>query len=203
MRRLRPIAAGLVLVLAVIVLRVIIGSMSEYQQGDWHSVRRDWPRAVAHYERAVRWYVPGNPYPGAALHSLYTVCEMTVRERSARDGFDCFSRARGALKSIRGLYQPYADVLVPIERRLTELSDELGYPAAQMRAALDKTLEAHPGWSLLAALGLVGWILGLAALIWTGVDPESGRLRGSRGALAALCGILLGFGAWLLGLFLA
>jgi len=202
MARLRNVALVIVVVLGALVVRAVVGSIVEYHQGDGAAIGNDLPRAMVHYERAVRWYAPGNPYSHAALGSLIVTCNRLAQE-SEKAGFDCYSRARSAVLAVRSFYTPYGRELGLIEDTLAALSDRLGYPADQMRAKMALRFEASPAWSLVAALGLVGWIAGAAGAIWAGVDPATGRPRRSRKAALFLGMFVLSFAAWLIGLWLA
>jgi hypothetical protein len=196
-------ALGVVLVLGAVALRVILGAMVEYHKGDRDSVRRAYDTAMVHYERSIRWYVPGNPYPARSLESLLVLCELRLRDGRPRDAFNCFQRARSAVLSTRSFYTPYADKLARLDERITDLSPGLGYPAARMRADLQRSFEADPWWSLAAVTGLFGWLGGLAWLIWNGVDGQTGRLRWSRRVGLALGLFVVGVGLWLVGLWRA
>ena len=203
MARLRRVLLVVVIGVAALVVRALVGSIAEYHEGDGAVIKNDLARAMTHYERAVRWYAPGNPYAHAALGSLIVTCNRVAQEQSTQAGFDCYSRARSAILSVRSFYTPYGTELAAIDETLARLSDQLGYPGDEMRRKLALRFEASPLWSLVAALGLVGWIGGVAGAIWTGVDPETGRPRRTRKSLGFLGLFVLSFGLWLLGLWLA
>lgn len=196
------------LVLSAIVLRVLIGSMIEYHRGDAASIHDQLDQAMVHYERSLRWYLPGNPYAGTALNSMAVVCQRKHAkaqedENAVQDAYNCYQRLRSAILSTRSLYTPFSKELGEVEERMVRVSAKLGYPEASMRADLARSFEAHPWWSLLAVLGMVGWIASAAAALWFGIDGESGRLRWSRRLAFAIATFVLSFAAWLLALFLA
>jgi hypothetical protein len=203
MARLRSVLLVTVVVLGALVVRALVGSIVEYHQGDGAAIGNDSIRAMVHYERAVRWYVPGNPYAYAALGSLVVTCNRLAQEQGPQAGFDCYSRARGAILSVRSFTTPWPRDLAAIEDTLAFLSGQLGYPSERMREKLALNFEASPAWSLVAALALVGWIGGVAGAIWTGVDPESGKPRRSRKAFMFLGLFVASFALWLLALSLA
>ena len=203
MARLRSTLLVVVVGLGALVLRALVGSIAEYHQGDGAIIANDPARAMAHYERAVRWYVPGNPYAYAALGSLVVTCNRLAQEQSLQASFDCYNRARSAILSVRSFYTPWPNDLAAIEETLARVSGQLGYPSERMREKLALRFEASPFWSLVAALGLAGWIGGVAGAIWAGVDPDTGRPVRSRKALLFLVLFALSFGLWALGLALA
>ena len=203
MSRLRSTLLVIVVGLGALIVRAVVGSIVEYHRGDGAAIGNDLPRAIAHYERAVRWYVPGNPYAHAALGSLVVTCNRVSQETSLQAGFDCYNRARSAVLSVRGVTTPWAHDLAAIDETIARLSGQLGYPSDEMRRKLALRFDASPTWSLIAALALAGWIGGVAGAIWTGVDPGTGRPIRSRKALIFLVVSVASFGLWLLALWLA
>jgi hypothetical protein len=203
MARLRATLLVVVIGLGALVVRVLTGSILEFHRGDQATVGNNPRAAMVHYERAVRWYLPGSPYAYAALGSLVVTCNRLAQEESKQAGFDCYNRARSAILSVRSFTTPWPRDLAAIDETIARLSGPLGYPTEKMREKLALRFEASPAWSLVAALGLVGWIGGVAGAIWTGVDPQTGRPRRSRKAALFLGLFVLSFGAWLLALWLA
>ncbi len=210
MARLRSIGTFGLLILGAIVLRVLIGSMIEYHRGDAASVHHDLDQAMVHYERSLRWYLPGNPYARASLHSMAVVCQRKHGaaqekgvEAAAQDAYNCYQRTRSAILSTRSLYTPFSKELGELEERMVRASKKLGYPEELMRADLARRHEAHPWWSLLAVLAMAGWIGAAAASLWFGLDPETGRVAWSRRLLFSGAGFAMSFALWLLALFLA
>ncbi len=208
MSRLRTIGTLGILILGAIILRVLIGSMIEYHRGDAASIHDELDKAMVHYERSLRWYLPGNPYARASLHSMAVVCQRKQSssgdaDAAAQDAYNCYQRTRSAIMSTRSLYTPFTKELGELEERMVRASKKLGYPEDLMRADLARRFEAHPWWSLLAVLAMAGWIGAAAAAMWFGIHPETGRVVLNRRLGGAALGFVLAFGLWLLALNLA
>jgi hypothetical protein len=195
--------------LAVITLRVLVSSRSEFRAAAQSERSGDVPETITHLRRAARWYAPGNPYVRRALAELETIAVRAENGGDLRTARRAWEAIRSAILSARSLYTPNARLLAPANTHIAALlAREEGPDAAPGKSEAER-VKWHEallmrddapivGWTVLALAGLCGWIGGALGFIYRGVGDDD-RLR-PRAALWSAAGIALGYAAFLLGL---
>ncbi|MBN1770732.1 MAG: hypothetical protein JXB32_05690 [Deltaproteobacteria bacterium] len=169
--------------------------------------------AIVRYREAALWYLPGNPYGRRAVERL-----LLIGQRGEQDADDdlalyAYRAARSAIQSTRSLVASDADGLSRADRGIARVSARLERPVPgaepltpterekRHRALLAAGTDPDPWLSLLAAVGLLLWVVGAFVFALRGLD-ERGRLRLGP-ALRAGFVVAAGVAAWLAGLALA
>ncbi len=196
-RKLARAAALIAIILAMVTVRVIWSSRSE-----WHAASSaTGDDRIAHLGRAARLDTPGNPYSRRAIDTLAT---------EARSGGDqslvLWRELRSAILAIRSFYTPHKDLLAEANQHIAQLmaaqeNDTRGSEPerrAWHTARLAQDDAPSVGWTVIALLGLAAWI-GCAAAFFTRAIGEDDRLR-PRPALIFACGIALGLALFFIGL---
>lgn len=187
--------------------REIAEAVAAQQAGDSH-------RAVEHFGYAMRWYTPLASAPADAADALWEIADDATARGDRALAMKALRRLRGGILSTRGLYCPFCDLLDPVNQKLAvHIAAEqmaLGQPTIRGRsrkALVDDHLALlrldpipHPGWSLLAVFGFLGWVGGGFLVVFRGLDVELERTPSFPlwAGITAAC-----FAGWLAGLWLA
>ncbi|MCS6799811.1 MAG: hypothetical protein NZ898_15060 [Myxococcota bacterium] len=204
------VAAAIYTLLAV---RAWVAGRQELADGRQAERRGDLDAAVAHYRRAVRWYLPAAPHVVEGIEALARLARQAERANDTERALLAWRSLRGAILSTRSLYTPHEAWVDLADERIAALMASQPPPPidagrsaderhteylAQLRAARERPT---PGWALLAVGGFALFVGAVATLLVRGLDAEDRFVRpvAARCALAALAGLF----AFLLGLWLA
>ncbi len=204
------IAALVLAGVGVLAIRVVASGRAAVEAGnDW--VTRGKPlEAIGSFESAARWYFPIAPHVDEAYSQLRALgaSEDPVVALAAWRG------VRSAARATRTLWQPHGADLAAADAAIARLSARtpgaapIGDPGqttttaereAWHQARLSRSGRAGLGGAVLAALGIVLWLGGAAALARRGVDATGKLAR--RPALVAGATIVVGLVCWFVGLY--
>lgn len=202
----RPLAAALALggvCVAMVAARVVWSSRVEWAAAQASSAQA----RLVHLGRAARMYAPLNPYSQRALDEL----AATARRGGASE-LVAWREVRSAILATRSFYTPRAELLGEANDRIAQLMADLETSAAPRAGRPPSGVEARRwhaarlaedhaprvGWTLVALLGLFGWVSSAAGFCLVGLDAEE-RLR-RRPALLCGVGVVLGLLAFFVGL---
>jgi hypothetical protein len=203
---------GLLVALAVLLVRVAVDGRAALRAGESAEARGEPGEAVGHYLDAARFYLPGSSTVRRALDHLDRLArtaESAGEPGAARPPLEAI---RAALLGTRSLYTPHAARLPDVERRLATIYAQLEDPRVDPGASLEartawhaSRLARHPGptvgYVLLALFGLALWLGGAVGFMRRGLDAGLRLRRGP--ALAAGIFFVIGFALFVTGLRLA
>lgn len=199
--------ALVVAVLGALALRIVLEGRGALAEGDdAHAAKRP-AEAIAAWETAARWYLPGAPHVDEAYARLVHLASTEPKHALA-----AWRAVRGAARATRSLWTPHAGELADADAAIAKLSaddpeaslaggDDHAARVAWHRAALARDPRPRAPAAALAAFGLLAWVAGLGALVRRGLD-DTGRLV-RRPALTAAAFAAGGLVAWALGLYAA
>jgi hypothetical protein len=195
-------AAALVLIaLALVTVRVVWSSHSEWKAAEAATGEQ----RLVHLGRAARLYAPGNPYSRRALDALADAGRAASTTEAGRAGsLVAWQEVRSSILATRSFYTPHPELLAEANGELARLmaaSDDKGAPESRRAwhaARLAQDEAPSVGWSVVAILGLLGWIGAAVLFILYAIDDED-RLR-TRRALGFGLGVLLGLALFFVGL---
>jgi hypothetical protein len=193
-RRLLWIAAVVLAGFGALGLRIVLEGRAALAEGDAALAAKRPVDALAAWESAARWYLPGAPHVGEAYDRMRGFAEQHKSVAGWR-------AIRSAARATRTLWQPHADDLALADRQISELGaiDPERAPAGDpnpgaFAAWHARVLAADPrpgtGSVALAIAGIVCWLAGMAGLL---------RRQTLKTAAIPLAGIAL----WALGLYTA
>ncbi len=174
-------------VLAVLAVRVVVGSHDELRVAERLRARGDVDSAVVHYRRAVRLYAPGNPYVSDALDGLVGLARAAEAAGEPARALAAWRAVHAGLLAGRSFYLPHRDVLIQADARIAALTAvdpppvDVAHGEAGRRRAYLSELERARGsdpsvlWTLVLLAGFVAWVGGALGLALRGMDLE-GRL---------------------------
>ncbi len=211
MPRPRHLALWIGAIVLVVGLRVLWGGRAECGRAGAEIDDGRPYQAVLHYERAIRWYLPGSPYVGRAANELWAMGEAAEAAGDQELALFAFRGLRGAAHATRSFYQPLAGRIDAAEERIAALMVEdpvASWPdralsdeqrRAEVLANLQQNTDPHTGWVVALELGFVVWLGGAGALAW-----RLGR-RGNRRrtTLWLAGGVVAGYVLWIVGMWRA
>jgi len=194
-----------VVVLLIMVLgRVYVGSVVEYNRALEATRANDEISAIIHHGRAIKWYAPLNPWVEGSAEALWEIGESAAERGDMKTAIFAMETLRSSLHAARGPFTPMTDW---IDRSNLWLADHVAekYPTITEEEAL-KTLTEPSGpnraWSVLVGVGFVGWILALFLFIFSAFpiyDEKKNKKKTYFSIIAAVVCYLI----WVIGLYLA
>jgi hypothetical protein len=209
-RRLLVIVALLGAVVGALAVRTAMEGHAALLAGDAAFDRGDVPEAIAEWEAAARWYLPGAPHVDDAYDRL---AKLGVRAEASHDrarALTAWRAIRSASLVTRGAWSPHTADRAAADAAIARLegSDADASPAAGdtpgareawQAAQLARDHRPAGGASLLAVLGIVAWLVGFGLLARRGLSA-GGRVLPRQAALAG--GIVVaGLACWAIGLY--
>lgn len=208
---LRTAGPWLCVAVVVVLLRILFGGWSECRRGA-DELAGDRPyQAAIHYERAIRWYVPGSPYVGRAADALWDLGQASEDAGDADLALFAYRGLRSGAYATRSFYQPLPRRIAAADEHIAELMIEVpaaawpdpDLPADERRDIVLENLRQHTdpatGWVVLLELGFLAWLASGAALAWGIGRGERRRARTWILVGAAAAGYVL----WIVGMALA
>lgn len=173
------IIAGVLLVLAGLCARMLLGARQEVAAARAAAAQGDRDLQVRHLRRAMAHYLPGNPWVSEAHHRLLKLARQAQARGDKERARAYWGELRGAVLRLRGLTRPYSSSLAEANRNIAALSGA-GYAhgvdsadRARLLARLSSPPEPHPWWALLALVGFALWVGGSALLLARGLRPDA------------------------------
>lgn len=200
--------------LGIVALRVVVEGEQELQVAEARLAAGDPDAGALHLVRAVRWYLPGSPYPPRALARLVALAAEADRAGDPRAALVRYRRVRSAILSVRSVVIPFEDTLALADARIADLMART--PPAPLDA--DRPFEARrelfarqladaahadpdPVWTIVLLAGFALWVLGAFGFAARAIDADD-RLVPSQARSWGLA-VLVGLAAWIAGMVLA
>jgi hypothetical protein len=175
------------LLIIVILIRIFTSSQKELREGDRAFIERDYLMAVIHYERAIRYYLPFNPYVSMAISRLKEIEDDAVRRNEEW-------LAKEALRSLRGCALATQHFTLPkgILREVKEVLIKRNSPIN-----LEDPFPSDPLWSFVGILGFISWTGGIVAFILIRLKCNG---RGKIFYAGISSAFFLGLSLWIIGM---
>ncbi len=182
MTRSRAVVGGaLLLVLALLALRMLLGARAELATAHAARARGDLAGEQRHLRRAFAYYLPANPWLRRAHDELLALAREADRRGERERSLAASLELRSAILSLRGLTRPYAATLPELEERIARLlvreAGASAPPVARLRARLAHPPEPDPLWAGLGLLGFLGWTGAAILLCLRGLRADASLVR--------------------------
>jgi hypothetical protein len=190
--------------LLMVLIRVYIGSASEYRKAEEAMKSGDNISAINHYGRSIKWYAPLSPWVRHSTERLWEMGESPSYDEDPEGAVYAIRILRSSLYAARGPFTPFKS---KIERADEWLVEHLSEGNKNIdREDVERVLTTKTGpnrwWSFAVGIGFVGWILSVFAFIFfvfpeeeSGIDPKRAVLMGV--VVAAF------YSLWICGLYFA
>lgn len=202
---------GLLLLGASVVVKVYINAGDEFQMGEALLAEGKLRKAVVHYERSIRWYLPGSGLKDKAAQRIWDTAEKFESAGDLERAINSYRLLRGGFYATRSFYTPGKDWIKRCNEKIaTLMAQKPAVTAADKSRSFDdrkaeylKILSAerspYVSWAILCEIGFFGWVTCAVLFIFRGFG-KSGRLN-SRQAVYWAGGFMLFYGFWIIGMY--
>jgi hypothetical protein len=161
-RRARALVGGaLLLVLAVLSGRMLLGARGELALAAAARAQGDRDGELRHLRRAFAYYLPANPWLRRAHDQLLALSREADRQGERATALTASLELRGAILGLRGLNRPFAGTLPELDARIARLLGSeggvRGPSVERLRERLGRPPEPDPLWAGLGLLGFGAW----------------------------------------------
>lgn len=188
--------------LLMVLVRVYIGSASEYRKAEEAMKSGDKISAVNHYGRSIKWYAPLSPWVRQSIDRLWEMGEGSSYDEDPDGAVYAIRILRSSLYAARGPFTPFKSKIKRADEWLVDYLTKGDKKLDRKDVEEDLTSETGPNrwWSFAVGVGFVGWILSVFAFIFF-VFPEGKSVINPKRAV--LLGIVVGvfYCLWICGLY--
>ncbi|MFQ5481223.1 MAG: tol-pal system YbgF family protein [Nitrospinaceae bacterium] len=176
-RRLGFWIAGLVAFMALTgVLKVMLNGEDEMRLGESAMQAGHAREAADHFERAIRWRLPGSNWQDQAASRLWNLAAALETQGDSQAALNLYRRLRGAFYATTSVFTPGKEWIHRANEKIASLmagnppnAAEEGLSVDQRRrqylSLLNRDRPPHAGWALVAEAGFFGWVGSLVGLI--------------------------------------
>ena len=198
-----------IIFIVILYIKVTYNAAQDFALGEESYIHGQYKVAITHYGRTIKWYTPLSAVVQRAVERLWQLGTEAEARGEVALALEAYQTLRSSLYAVQSFYVPYQSWIPKSEARIAPLlartkageepnTDKLAQDTARFTMQLQRHVGPHLGWSILVAIGFLGWVGATVGLIWHVVDEE--------GNLARRPGLLWGsliavfFALWLIGM---
>jgi hypothetical protein len=159
-------------------------------------------QAAAHYEAAIRWYLPFQQRIETAVRRLWEIGRQAEERGENHVAQEVYHRLRSSLYAIQSFYAPYKEWIARCDQKIGVAAKDRNKGAGQFsQQHADTSQKGTPpraAWSLAMIAGFWGWVFSTLAYIRYGF--EHNRTNPAVPCLGWLGSIFGFYGIWLISL---
>lgn len=190
---LRYVLKGLFIFLILIAIiggRLLYLQRSHYLKAERYYSEGNLKLAITEYDTSMHFYLPFSPYTEKSAQRLWSIGEMFEKEDKTEWAHMAYSSIRSSLYGVRSLFTPKKRWINRCDEKLADLNIRILLKegsikpddATKEREKYIYTLKVDrapkPLWSVLMAIGFIGWVTSIVFIIFKGFDKNSsGRLK--------------------------
>ncbi len=200
------VAAGLCLVVfAVVWVRAFYGSKHAYHRGEEHLEKQQYIKAITFFDRSIHWYTPFNPYISKSAQHLWEIGVKAEQQGDIQLALIAVRTIRRGFLGARSFYVPGEDWISKCDRKIVSLmakgsdgQDMKGNTALSLSA--QKSQEPDVFWTLILAVGLLGWIGSAIGFLMYGLAKgQTPKLRSGSAVFWGVM-IIIFYTLWIVGM---
>jgi hypothetical protein len=197
MKALKPAAAMLVVIMALVWVRTCSLQRHHYVEAERYTSESNRKLAIREYDAAMHFYTPLSPYIEKSARQLWSLGEKSEKEGRPDWALIAYSSIRSSFYASRSFFTPGKEWIGRCDEKIADLNIKL----LLREGHLDKTdvqserekylylLKADRGpdtlWTILAEVCFFGWA-GSIILIAIGAIGRNGALRKKHALIGAL-----------------
>ncbi len=209
----KSISMCLFLLLAVVVY-VGVQGYREYHKAATARIAGDLPEAITHYQRSIKWYLPGAPYVNRAADELWEVGVEAEKKGDRETALTAFQELRSSFYAARSFYTPGKEWIEKCNQKIAVLMAQWEASSSERKekASLEELRQKHLDiltqkdrpdyfWSVVREVGFFGWVGAVIGFIIQVFQGEKGFVV--RRALGWGGLFLISYAIWIIGMLKA
>src|SRR5882672_11217838 len=176
MRNALRIVGLLVVFVVILYMKVAYNARQDFVLGEDAYAHSEYKRAITHYERTIKWYIPLSTVVQRAVERLWQLGTEAEARGEISLALEAYQTLRGSLYAVQSFYVPYQNWIPKSEERIAPLlaktkageepkEDKLAQDTARFTMQLQRHVGPHLGWSILLEIGFLGWVGATIGLI--------------------------------------
>lgn len=195
---------------ASVVIKVFINAGDELRIAEEAFAQKNFREARTHFERALRWYLPGSSKTDRAAAGMWGIAELYQAEKNFEEALNTYRLLRGGFYSVRSFYTPGKNWIEACNLKIAELmaGQPPSSPSEKTKSFEQRKTEAlailraekspRHSWALATELGFFGWVACAFLFIFKGLT-KTGSIRPRPAAVYGAAFVLF-YGLWILGM---
>jgi len=183
----------------MLLIRVFAGSMIEYRRGQAFFEKGELRSAEINFNRAIRWYLPLNPFVGKSIKKLLKIGETFEKSGKNEDALHVYEKLRSSIYSTRSFFTPNKTTIDVLETKIASLRSIEVKGLIKENILKGLKIDRSPSllFSIMSIIGFLGWIsAALIFIIWV-IGKEK---RSKKEALIVGMSFFIFYFLWLFGL---
>ncbi|MBT7935584.1 MAG: hypothetical protein HN722_05225 [Nitrospina sp.] len=205
------IFVALTILILLTCVKILMTGKNEFLLAEDHLAKNELSKAVNHYERAMRWFLPFSHTPYQAAEKLWKIAQNQQTQNQSMEALKTYRILRGAFYSVRSIYTPGKKWIRLCNEKIAHLMavkfieshEQQKTTFAEKKSEYLDLLETdRPPFtfaSIMNAIGFFGWTASVLLFIFKALSPQ-GHLK-KRPAILFTSTFLLFYSIWIWGLF--
>ncbi|MDE0848036.1 MAG: hypothetical protein OSA44_04415 [Nitrospinaceae bacterium] len=184
-------------------------SKNEFLLAEDHLAKNELSKAVNHYERALRWFLPFSRTPNRAAEKLWEIAQNQQTQNQNIEALKTYRILRSAFYSVRSIYTPGKKWIHLCNEKIAHLmafiesQERPGITFSEKKSEYMDLMETdRPPFtfpSIMSAIGFFGWVSSILLFIFKALSRQ-GHLK-KRPAILFVSTFLLFYNIWIWGMF--
>lgn len=200
--------------LSLLVGYIAIQGYREYREAEGAKAEGDLSAAITHYQRSIKWYLPGVFYVAKAAEGLWQLGMEAETKGDKIMALMAYQELRSGFYAARSFYTPGTDWIERCNQKIAALMAEWEASSSQRRGhdSMEALRRKHLDilsrkerpdyfWSIVLEVGFFGWLGATIGFIVQVFQGEKGF--NSRRALGWGTLFLVSYFLWILGMLKA
>jgi len=200
--------------LFLVVAYVGVQGYREYQRAEVAKAKKDLEAAITHYQRSIKWYLPGAFYVTRAADGLWQIGVEAEGKGDRQMALTAYQELRSSFYAARSFYTPGKEWIEKCNQKIAVLMAqwEAASSESKAKASLEELRQKHLAiltqkdrpdyfWSIVLEIGFFGWVGATVGFIMQVFQGEKGFV--TKRALGWGTLFLISYFIWILGMLKA